>query len=202
MTALPKKYRIGEEHRDPQTALEIVENFEILVSRERLMRGVYMSSPAQELAVNEDQRDVETALELEACGALCGGARACAMGTLHLATGRGWQMWPGSNVFNSQARLMGTPLGQAMAALDEAAVDYAKEHGLSEHLSAGRGRARPIDEYSEQFETHVLEELFENPSVTDLETLPETPSKIEGNGDAAMSGVMLEIARRAKELLA
>jgi hypothetical protein len=185
---LPAEYRIGQEHFEPQTALEIVENFEILVSRERLLRGVYMSSPHQEM----DFGDGWKTQALKDCGAMCGGARACAMGTLHLATGRAWKRWPGSSQFNVMGREPG-PLGEAMAALDQAAIDYANENGLSHHVSSMNG-------VGAAFDTHQLEELFENPSDDELEDLPETPSKIT-DSSTAMTGVMLEVARRAKELL-
>jgi hypothetical protein len=187
-TKLPAEFRIGEEHKAPKTALEIVENFEILVGRERLVRGTYMAQPG----VLADWLGAENDFELQEAGALCGGARACALGTLHLATGHRWNAWPGSGEFNAMARDLGTPLGQAMTALDEAAVAYAEEHGLSHHVADD-----PVSEYA----THPLEELFENPGVAELETLPETPEVIK-NEHSAMSGVMLEVARRAKELLA
>jgi hypothetical protein len=189
-TKLPAEFRIGEEHREPKTALEIVENFEILVSRERLYRGVYMATP---LAHECNDDTLEFTLALRECDALCGGARACAMGTLHLSTGQGWHAWPGAVQFNVIARELGTPLGDAMVALDQAAYDYARENGLTGHLSPS--------EYAEPYGTHTLEELFENPSTTELEDLPETPSQIDDDGSKAMSGVMLEVARRAKELL-
>jgi hypothetical protein len=186
---LKAEWRIGEEHHEPETALEIVENFEIIVERERLLRGQYIAPPGS-ATVWEDEDG--TAVALKECGAMCGGARACAMGTLHMATGKGWQSWPGSAVFNAITRDDTTPLGVAMAALDEAAFEYAEENELRELFDP--------EGYS-----HRLEELFENTSGAQLMTLPETPDKIDFDLEAesaAMRPVMLEVARRAKEKLA
>jgi hypothetical protein len=209
------------EHHDPKTAEEILDNFETIVRRERLIRGSYMifAEFLSELGVPE-----RGAAELQRGGAICNGARACALGSMALAARVSWE---GSDEFNALARGFGDPppgLAEAMGALDEAAYQYAVEHGIDTQGIDRRIIISPDHRaaYDDRESTHTLEQLFENPTLEQLSTLPEytgpdTWYPTEGYGagpdsdadpdlvndavSVGMTGVILEVIRRARLLL-
>lgn len=207
MTAVPQLKRIGEETRNPQTPLEVLTNFEIIVERERLLRGTYM------LVLEDDgfgfgagSVPERGAHELKEAGAMCGGARACAMGSMSLAYGISPTDWPGSSTFNEMCRetVSHPALAACMKAMDEAAIEYAAENDVeivdyaAEHETLYSAPWRGADHALETLFESSLDTIMKLPHYSGPRTVLAYDVDLESLG---MTGVILEVCRRAREKL-
>jgi hypothetical protein len=195
-----------KQHLEPASPLEVIENFETIVRRERLVRGSYGEPPK----MIHDPEHRQIAEELRDAGAICGGIQACAIGTLWLAArvrlnfaeGTDWAVpnWMGEH--ERPKAIEETPhLGEALDALNAAATDYMDELDPVRHPWVRRALADDIW-------IDPLEGLFEEPGIEDIRAMPHANINTLDSGPSARWGVsqalapiLLHIAEQAKELL-
>jgi hypothetical protein len=195
---------------DPQTPFEVLDNFDLIVRRDRLVRGAYFVS-RNELGVHFDVNDPAWGLEqaraeqLANENALCGGGRACAIGSLWLAGG-----------VKTEPNFMGTGGYLPHVVEENRHLELDERPALSVAYDALNLAAtellREMDEPDAGFDSS-MEQLFENVDAEKLAANPytlftdEERERILNGGydrfvvSRGLVGLLLECSRRARLIL-
>lgn len=185
----------------------IIDRFEQIVDNEMLVRGSYIEHWEDLASLTGNYEWVaETSKRMHDTGAICGGNRCCAMGSLWLAGGAAqvhtrtdnsvFISVPGAEAGPTQQMVLAAnrPLAIALDALNRAAEDYVSERPeIEEHCDWSWGFHNQLESLFEHYPAELLAETDEerdNPDGIDPYTL-----------GARMVPVLKEVCALAREHL-